>query len=839
VPILKPFSECIARPPEDGRTYPLPDHLIHASETMQRVIAAHPVLGADHALVRLGELAGFCHDVPKCHPEWQEYAEGRRQRGPAHAPAAAFLFAALGIELLDKLDAWKRNQRRWLWLVRDIADHHGLLKDAVEDRWIQQWKLGEWERMDLDGVTELVHLLFPELTHVRLAPDRFRSWCSLVRQRFDEVNKSLRKGRSDAEYSVLMDELDEWRFLTSALIAADRFDITPTPDARFDDTSVDGLLDAIRRFCEARRDSPFSDVRAEAMAAIVRAFDGAGADCQFFALEMPTGYGKTVVSFLLAALLCKRNGLSKIIYAAPYLSVLEQNSNVLRDDLGMRPVEHHSLAVWDKELAKRADDVDQDGDRRSRDSRHVHRSDWTDDRFDDSIERASARMLAAESWAHEIVCTSFPQLARAVFPRRAQDTLRRFYLRDAVLLIDEPQIFENRGWNLFLVGLKSLARQNNLRVIFLSATMPPFQYGLEEEKPFPLVFRPSPDDRKIRYTAQKIDRTMDERELAEWVLGREERTQVVILNTIRDACLVYDQMKKASTPHELHLLHGLMVPLHKKVKISRLESLLKCLSQNGDRCRLPPQIAVSTQVLEAGVDVSFQHGVRAASILPAYVQTGGRINRHFEIRGGGTLSIVRFLRGGKRDTRHPIYESALTGLTDELLENGAEWPEPEFEELARIFYERMFREDSREACKAAIMDAASGYWTRLGGYEPFESDDFRLPLFVPWRYPKRDEPFLPRTFLQLAERFGMRDPHQIYECMVDRRYWEGRDFGERKQFMALANYYILNIPVRFAVEWKNDYLQHRIPLLSDPDAYSDEIGFTRVADVSGDDVWII
>src|SRR5690606_18656594 len=128
--------------------------------------------------------------------------------------------------------------------------------------------------------------------------------------------------------------------------------------------------------------------------------------------------------------------------------ILEQTSLTIQDAMKERALEHHSLAILDVEDKQRAEE----------------------------------NQLAMEAWAHSIVCTSFNQFWKALFPIRAQDVLRRVFLKDSVVIVDEPQIFNPEVWNLFLCGLESLSDLFNLKVVFLSATMPPFSYGLSRSE---------------------------------------------------------------------------------------------------------------------------------------------------------------------------------------------------------------------------------------------------------------------------------------------------------------------------------------------------------------------
>src|SRR5690606_38620117 len=132
----------------------------------------------------------------------------------------------------------------------------------------------------------------------------------------------------------------------------------------------------------------------------------------FVTIGLPTGYGKTLLSLRLALDIVRNESFAKVIYVAPYLSILEQASQDMLRAYGIAPMEHHSLAVL------------QDGSKEK----------------EESASAVAFNALMMESWAHPLVCTSFHQFSKALFPERAQHVLRRAWLDNSVIIIDEPQI---------------------------------------------------------------------------------------------------------------------------------------------------------------------------------------------------------------------------------------------------------------------------------------------------------------------------------------------------------------------------------------------------------------
>lgn len=796
---IVPFAQCIARPDEGAKQYWLTEHLLAVKAGME--IRLQRTLN-DAVLARLGGLAGVCHDLVKCHRLWQSYIKGKRTQGPNHAPEGAFLFSYLGYHWLQAQNKWDKYAREWLWLVRDIADHHGVLKEIKkEDHWM---KNGPWQEMDLPGIAEFLQRIYPEDLLSELSIQALGQWMMDLDDMVEFARDTLDAGIFP-ERLRLMEELTRWRELTTALISSDRFHVSAVIDMAIDQARHirhDGALD---EYCQGRADADtkLTVVRQEAQAEILRQLT-ADSSRLIYTLEMPTGYGKTITALRLATWLGKQFNYEKIIYVAPYLSILEQNSSVFEEALQEAVLEHHSLAVLPDEQGKKSangnETVDEEGD-------------------------LPDGQLVMESWAAPIVCTSFQQFCKALFPGRAQDTLRRAFLTNSVVIIDEPQIFAATSWNVFLHGLEEVAKLYHLKVIFLSATMPPFDYGLSEKNQ-PGRLSVAPAAKIERYQVEQAG-AMDEQMVAAYLVNYQPKqpvSQAAIVNTITDAYLVYQSLARQVDSSALKLLHGMMAPLHKRVEIEKIKAL--SLRKESERKRL---YVVSTQILEAGVDLSFQHIMRALPILPSIIQAAGRVNRHF---GGamGLLTLMLFLRNGEENTRGFIYDSNLQKITDKLLESKQVWLESELLELIKEYYREMFTRNTYEAGKNAIHDAYEGNWPALGQkFKPFGEDVYRLPVFVPWQVPEEDKNLLPIRFVDLQKHFKLYSPEEIYERYQDRDYYTQLTFREKKEFMILMNHYVINVPpeLAFSLVEREVYLKNRIPCLLNQSDYHPVCGLAK------------
>lgn len=757
-----PFDQCKARPEQL-----LTDHLISVRQSIEYFFQ-----GYAKPIKELIGLAGICHDLAKSNTKWQEYLHDEKiKKGPNHSSCGAFFFSYLGYHLLKELDEWEQYRLYWLWLTRDIADHHSKLKNLTDDEWLRQY---DWDMFDLQGIELFIHQQYNLLHHKKINKEKLEEWIDEGLDALEEAQDALDLGFQEWKPLELMKELQRWRMLTTSLIAGDRFDVSTVKAQWLDHTSHGEKNQHIDAYCHQSRAHPLSAIRMDAQQDIMGQLAENPYEI-FYTLDMPTGYGKTITALKMATWFGENQGYRKIVYVAPYLSILEQTSKVIEEVLKETVLEHHSLAVLDEN------------------------------------QRIGITHLAMESWSHSVVCTSFQQFGKALFPKRSQDVLRRAFIKDSVIIIDEPQIFDPEVWNLFLCGLEALSSIINLKVIFLSATMPPFRYGLSKQ-PTSLLIKASP--KHDRYQLQMEERK-DESSLASFLQENEKESQAAILNTIEDAYRVYQEL---NADHR-YLIHGLMTPLHKKVTVENIRRGLK----QGQKA---PLYVISTQVIEAGVDVSFQHIARALSVLPSIVQAAGRVNRHQEGKEKGRISVFPFYRHGEKDTRKYIYPRSLSKITDRLLSVKDSWGESELTDLNKAYYEEMFRQNTYEAALGAIREAYEGSWQKLSEFKPFNENYLKLPLFVPWDPAEEDYDCIPDNFKLLQKKFEVYTGEEVYVRYDDSQFMSKLTFEERKQFMILFHYYVLNLPVKKALDVasQDDFLNQRVPILFGTDAYDYKIG---------------
>lgn len=359
-----------------------------------------------------------------------------------------------------------------------------------------------------------------------------------------------------------------------------------------------------------------------------------------FSLTVPTGGGKTrsVMGFALRHAL--RHGLNRIIVAIPYTSIIEQTADVYRGIFGDALVlEHHSA-------------VDPE-------------------RPDDGVHPDWAR-LASENWDAPIIVTTTVQLFEGLFADRPSRCRRLHNITLSVVVLDEVQMLPPHLLAPILDVLKELVAHYRVTVVLCTATQPALT-----ESPLAPRFKGFAEVREIiedpaRYFVA-LRRVHYERPAEAWSweqvadVMRAERQALAVVNTKPDALALLDALADSDVLHLSTLLCG----AHRRDVLREVRRRL----DGAERCLL-----VSTQVIEAGVDLDFPLVLRAMGPLDRIVQAAGRCNREGRLDAG---KVVVF---DPKEGRVPggAYRTG-TDTTRSLVQTDG------FDFHAPAWYERYFR----------------------------------------------------------------------------------------------------------------------------------------------------
>jgi len=412
-----------------------------------------------------------------------------------------------------------------------------------------------------------------------------------------------------------------WRFGPSALAATDA------------PTQLLAMLDhAVATRSEVARAKGASAavlaVRSEVTAACQTA---SNAPRGVFTLAVPTGGGKTLASVAFALRHIEHHNrnlapddphrLRRIVIVIPYLNIIQQTTRELKTafahtDLDPVVLEHHSQAQDPQPKDKDAK-TDADG--------------WDKER--------PLRQLAAENWDAPIIVTTSVQFFDSLFSRRPADARKLHNLAQSVILFDEVQTLPPLLLQPILDVLKELAypqRPYGCSLVLCTATQPALGKGEGIDFGFDSLIPIVPPDqatdhfrRLKRVTYHGLGKdvplpTLTHEQLATDMLASPRQQALTIFNTRRQAHALFDVLKAKAKSGDLPIeavfhLSTWMYPAHRELVLKHVETRLN----QGLPCLL-----VSTQCVEAGVDVDFPSVWRAFGPYDSIVQAAGRCNRH-------------------------------------------------------------------------------------------------------------------------------------------------------------------------------------------------------------------
>jgi CRISPR-associated endonuclease/helicase Cas3 len=331
----------------------------------------------------------------------------------------------------------------------------------------------------------------------------------------------------------------------------------------------------------------------------------AAADPGLFSLTVPTGGGKTLSSLAFALDHARRHRKRRIVYAIPYTSIIEQTADVFRGIFkGLGPeavVEHHSQAE------------------------------------SDSKDENAASRLACENWHAPLVVTTNVQLFESLFAARTSRCRKLHNLVDSVIVLDEAQQLPPAFLQPILDALHLLGRHYGATIVLCTATQPALSStryfdaaaslrGLDDV----VEIIADPDALYAQLERVEVRHPADLSTPQPWTdLAAEVARQdaaLVVVNRRRDARDLH-----ALLPAGAYHLSALMCGAHRK---SVLDEVKRRLAAQRDGTDPRPVHLVSTQLIEAGVDIDFPVVYRALAGLDSIAQAAGRCNREGRLRAG-------------------------------------------------------------------------------------------------------------------------------------------------------------------------------------------------------------
>ena len=579
---------------EDGQYQSVLEHSQNAARLAEGYCAM-PLLK------KAARLAGLFHDAGKVSEQWQQYFEKSVHEGRRggerldHSTAGGAMIAKIGKpEILREM------------VEHAIYMHHGLadcisLRDGTSFLEKRRQKTCSSKLPATEAVCgfqeeEIVSLWEEAAIDCKKLSGRIKGMMDLPG--YTSGNKDFYLGMCERLlFSALIDA--EWRdtavFMEGAGAEA---------SVRFNsaiDFWEEGVAAIERDLAGLSVKTALDPLRAEIS---VQCREAADTDKKLYRLAVPTGAGKTKSSLRFAFHHALKYGKRHIFYIAPFRSILEQNARVIREVLQDIPgadqliLEHHSDIICDSQGAE--------------------------DRYERLI----------ENWDEvPVIVTTAVQFFHTLF-KEQRSNIRRFHsLCDSVIIMDEVQALPVKLVHLFNLSINFLTRLCNTTVVLCTATQPLFHEVKHNRMDIPAdmaggLARYEAAFRRVEYHDCCEDRKggLGIEEAGDFLRERakEFRQILMIVNTKSCARKIYEQLKGRVEGKLFHLSNA-MCSVH---KAEVLEDIRETLERRDSSGQPEPIICITTQLVEAGVDFSFQCVVRSMAGLDNLIQAAGRCNRH-------------------------------------------------------------------------------------------------------------------------------------------------------------------------------------------------------------------
>ncbi len=547
-------------------------------------------------------LAGILHDVGKYSEEFQQYIlealqfpdEPPKRGSVDHSTAGGKFIYDL---LHNPNDIYNSCLAEVVGNV--VISHHAYLHDYLNEG-LKSNYLTRVQEKEVSDYEQIKEMFFEKVMGKEV-------FIEYVEEAKEELKRFLKVEQSIDIHRKLMLLT---KFVFSSLLDADRTNAREFEENKYEknDTNTElfkkyysKLMDKVSSFTlSPKAHRPINKLRAN-MSDQCEEF--ARKPSGIYTLSIPTGGGKTLASLRYSLKHALEYKKERIIYIVPYTTIIEQNADEVRNILGKEEtiLEHHSNVITETFEG-------------GKDS-------------EDQLDFKKKLKLAKDNWDAPIIFTTMVQFLNTFYAHGSRNIRRLHNLSEAVLIFDEVQKVPTNCVSLFNHAVNFLSTYAHSSIVLCTATQPALDFVNHklDIQPEAEIIKDMDDVVTQFKRVEIIDRASNEQfnqeKLVQFVIDRSEEVKnvLVILNTKKVVKDMYESLKSAHFDIPIYHLSTSMCPEHRKVILDEVKELIQ---------KEKPVICVSTQLIEAGVDISFECVVRSLSGLDSIAQAAGRCNRH-------------------------------------------------------------------------------------------------------------------------------------------------------------------------------------------------------------------
>jgi CRISPR-associated endonuclease/helicase Cas3 len=387
-----------------------------------------------------------------------------------------------------------------------------------------------------------------------------------------------------------------------------------------------------------------------------------------YTISLPTGAGKTIIGLQTSMKLAQKFSLNSVIYVLPFISIVDQNAEVAKNIYDKVQEDHHLMNAY---------------------------------RENEDLTNLERFVISFRYFKDPLIVTTFAKLWELIYSSNSNDSMSFHRLKDAVVILDEPQSIPPEYWQGFGETLTFLSEKLGTYFILMTATQPKIAKGVE------LAPKTSfPKNRHIYHISDEKKYLSDIKPLVE---NKSNKSSLIILNTKKEALNVYIELRN-TLRNNLFFLSAWVIPSE---RIKRINKLKELESKN------EPRNLISTQVVEAGVDLDFDYVIKDLSPFDSIIQAAGRCNRNMKNKIGEiyVMEIIDENNIHGRSYCSYVYDSISLGITKEILFKNKKFSERDVQKLLDEYYNCL---SNQKFQKGPWYEIKEGNW---GGYFPLIKDN--------------------------------------------------------------------------------------------------------------------
>lgn len=672
-----------------------------ADSGKQLAINLPPIHKMSEQISNIVWICGTLHDYAKATTAFQNKLRKKEftPKEARHSHLSAIVTFENVWRFLDLHDGQIPDSRLPLLAYLAVKRHHGNLSSALDDLSISNSDIDlfktQLNQVDTSFIDDLTQILKPLVPDLLVNPQQIVENLEDIIHRIRSYKRAIRRNKTGIKDMVELSQL------FSLLIDADKLDASETRLGSRDELPSDFIANHIENL-----GSPTTEIntlRTQAFHEALSFADSLDLSQKIMSLTLPTGLGKTYSVIALAQRLRdkiarKEKFTPRIVYCLPFTSVIDQNFEDLFTILN-KPVSSILL-------------------------RHHHMGDtiYSTPQDDEEYDYNKSSLLI-EGWNSEIIVTTFVQLVSTLAGFKNRNLRRAHNLSGAIVILDEVQAIPYRYWHL----VDELARINSdvlgTRFILVTATQPkifgqipevikePDRYFQEMSRiNFDVNLHPIPFNEFKESTLQSLSS-----ELA--------HDHLIILNTKRAAEEMYSVLYQEGFEEELTFLSSSVIPLERS---SRIKALREKKNKN--------RIAISTQIVEAGVDIDFHIVTRDFAPLDSIIQAAGRCNRNMSANKGH-FSIRHLIDDRYENSRRTfssyIYDPTLLDATKFILEENPLIDDAQLQKVTSLYFDEVKRRGSEKVSRDILKDVKKLDLSAFQGVKLIEDKGFLMKdIFV-------------------------------------------------------------------------------------------------------------